>query len=159
MSSLFRSKFGPEAQKSEIWVGSKSSAAIGALRPRTRNPRRIWPTNHKAWESFFQRKLDITWNAISSLLLAHTAADFSLMATLSLYFEDKPLRPDINNPGRDRYLGLDQNMFMFNKQTWISKRFCFICVYHKPLDLSLYSVGILVLFVIQHILDVAYLWF
>ena len=27
------------------------------------------------------------------------------MATLSLYFEDKPLRPDINNPGRERYLG------------------------------------------------------
>lgn len=29
------------------------------------------------------------------------------MATLSLYYEDKPLRPDINNPGRDRYLGSD----------------------------------------------------
>ena len=27
------------------------------------------------------------------------------MATLSLYFEDKPLRPDINNPSRERYLG------------------------------------------------------
>ena len=66
----------------------------------------------------------MTWNAISSLFLAHTAADFSLMATLSLYFEDKPLRPDINNPGRDRYLGLDQNMFIFTKQIWILFYMC-----------------------------------